>query len=182
MKLIPNLLSAARLALAPYLFFLLWRHEYASALAVCFFAGLTDALDGFAARRFGAASRVGAYLDPIADKVLLSGAFVTLALSGAIARWLAALVVGRDLLILVAVAAAFLLTSQRNFPPSIWGKASTAAQIAFIFFALAQLSGLGGMRLVEALKWVTAALTAWSGIHYALRGVRYSGSFQHTSQ
>ena len=113
-KLIPNLLSAARLALAPYLFWLLWRREYGAALAVCFVAGVTDGLDGFAARKFSAFSRLGGYLDPIADKVLLSGAFLTLALDGAIERWLAVLVLGRDAAILLFAAGARFCSRRRS--------------------------------------------------------------------
>ena len=175
MKHIPNLLSAARLALAPYLFVLLWRRQYTLALAVCLVAGVTDGLDGLLARRLQVSSRLGAYLDPIADKVLLSGAFLTLALDGAIERWLAVVVLGRDAMILLFVAGAFLLTSIRSFRPSIWGKASTAAQIAFIGVLLAHLAGFTGVFLgvflVVAMKWLTASLAIWSGAHYAWVGV-----------
>lgn len=174
MKHIPNLLSAARLAISPCLFVLLWRREYKLAFAICIIAGLTDALDGLLARRMQVSSRLGAYLDPIADKALLSGAFLTLALDGAIERWLAFIVLGRDVMILLMVAAAFLLTSVRNFPPSIWGKASTAAQIAFIAFVLAHFSGLIGMPLVMVTKWLTAALAVGSGAHYAWVAVSIS--------
>lgn len=167
MKHIPNLLSAARLVLAPYLFVLLWQRQYRLALVFCLIAGLTDGLDGLLARRLQVSSRLGAYLDPIADKVLLSGAFLTLALDGAIERWLAVVVLGRDAMILLFAAGAFLLTSIRNFPPSIWGKASTAAQIAFIVTLLAHLAGFTGVFLVVVMKWLTAALACWSGAHYA---------------
>lgn len=167
MRHIPNLLSAARLVLAPYLFVLLWRRQYALALAFSVVAGLTDGLDGLLARRFQVSSRLGAYLDPIADKVLLSGAFLTLALDGAIERWLAVVVLGRDVMILLFAVGAFLMTSIRNFPPSIWGKASTAAQIAFIGVLLAHFAGFTGVFLVVAMKWLTAALACWSGGHYA---------------
>jgi cardiolipin synthase len=174
-KHLPNLLSAARLALAPYLFVLLWRRQYAPALAFCLVAGLTDGLDGLLARRFHVSSRLGAYLDPIADKVLLSGAFLTLALDGAIERWLAVVVLGRDAMILLFVGGAFLLTPIRSFPPSIWGKASTAAQIAFIGVLLAHLAGFvpgsTGVFLVMVMKWLTAALACWSGAHYGWVGL-----------
>ena len=166
MKLIPNLLSAARLAMAPYLFVLLWRRDYTLALALCFAAGVTDALDGLLARQLRASSRLGAYLDPIADKVLLSGAFLTLALDGAIPGWLAILVFGRDLLILLMAAAGFLFTNIRSFPPSIWGKLSTAAQIAFVVALLAHYSGFAPASWVDILKWTVAALAVVSGAHY----------------
>lgn len=170
MKWIPNLLSAARLAIAPWLFLALWRRQYGLALALCFLAGLTDGLDGLLARKFGADSRLGAYLDPLADKVLLSGAFLTLALDHAIAGWLAVLVLGRDALILVFVGIAFVFTKLRNFPPSFWGKASTCAQIAYILALLAHFSGFFPAVFVQFGEWIAAILTAWSAVHYAWTG------------
>ena len=166
MKLIPNLLSAARLALAPYLFMVLWRREYTLALGLILIAGITDGLDGLLARKLRAASRLGAYLDPIADKVLLSGSFLTLALDGAIEKWLAVLVFGRDALILLLAGGAFAFTSVRKFPPSIWGKASTTAQIAFVVAVLGHFAGVVPMSWVEMGKWIVAGLAVWSGLHY----------------
>ena len=86
MKHLPNLLTAARLALAPYLFLLMFQHRYSTIIPLFIIIGITDVVDGFLARRFHASSRLGAYLDPIADKVLLSGTFLVLAITGAIAR------------------------------------------------------------------------------------------------
>jgi len=168
-KQLPNLLSAARLALAPYFFVLLWRRDYALALAICILAGITDGLDGLLARKLGAHSRLGAYLDPIADKVLLSGAFLTLALDGAIETWLAVVVLGRDALILLAAGAFALVKSTRDFPPSFWGKASTAAQIVYILAVISHLAGLADLHLVTPLKWLVAALAVWSALDYARR-------------
>jgi cardiolipin synthase len=166
-KLLPNLLSAARLAMAPWLFYLLWHRQYGPALILCIVAGITDGLDGLLARSLGASSRLGAYLDPVADKILLSGAFLTLALDGAVAKWLAMLVLGRDALILIFACAAFLFTQVRSFPPSIWGKASTAAQIVYILAVLAHFNGLLSAIVVIPFEYLAAALTAWSAVHYA---------------
>lgn len=171
MKQTPNLLSAARLALAPYLFVLLWRQQYGIALAVCLLAGITDGLDGLAARRYQASSRIGAYLDPIADKILLSGAFVTLALRGTIETWLAVIVLGRDVFILLMVAGGFLFTSIRSFPPTFSGKASTTAQIIFILLLMIHLAGWIGPLLVVIEKWITVGWAILSGVAYALRGI-----------
>ncbi len=171
MKLIPNLLSAARLALAPYVFSVLWRREYGLALALCLVAGITDAFDGLLARRLKASSRIGAYLDPIADKVLLSGAFLTLALDGAIETWVAVIVFGRDLLILAMAGGAFALTTIRTFPPTFWGKASTTAQIAYILALLLHLVGFFPLALVELGKWIVIVLALWSGLHYVWVGI-----------
>lgn len=170
MKLIPNLLSASRLVLAPWVYWMLWHHQYAIALAVCFYVGISDALDGLLARRMGVESRFGAYLDPIADKVFLGGFFLTLALDGKLVLWFAILVLARDVLILLFAAGAFALRSLRDFPPSFWGKLSTSAQIAFALVILLQLNGFSIAPLVEVVMWLSAALTAWSAMHYAWLG------------
>ena len=170
MRQIPNILSAARLLLAPYLFWLLWRREYSLALAVIVIAGISDGLDGLLARKLNANSRIGAYLDPLADKMLLSGAFLTLALDGAIELWLAILVFGRDIVILMLAGGAFFLTKTiRNFPPSIWGKASTMAQILFVLAVIAHLGGFADNFAVMPLKWLVAALAIFSGADYIRR-------------
>jgi cardiolipin synthase len=173
---LPNLLSFARLILAPYIFLLLWQHNYRNALVLFAIAGVTDGLDGFFARRFGAGSRFGAHLDPVADKILLSGTILVLALTGAIEGWVAVMVIGRDVLILI-FAGVLWNRPRRNFTPSAWGKASTVAQIAFV---LAVVAGLANS-LVVVLKALTVALTVWSGIDYAKRAAsspgRQAGAF-----
>lgn len=171
MKQIANILTGARLVLAPYFFLLLWREEYKLALLVCLICGITDGLDGLAARRFNANSKVGAYLDPIADKVLLSGAFITLALRGTIETWFAAVVIGRDIFILLMVAAGFLFTSIRSFPPTFSGKASTTAQIIYILLLAMHLAGWIGPFLVVLEKWITVGWAALSASEYAVRGI-----------
>ena len=132
-------------------------------------AAATDALDGFAARRLHAASRAGEVLDPIADKVLLSGAFVALALNGAIDLWLALVVVGRDVLILVIAGVGLALSRRRRFPPSVWGKASTVFQALFIVALMGSIATAVSATVLAILKWTTAGLTVWSGIDYARR-------------
>jgi cardiolipin synthase len=177
-KLIPNLLTASRLALAPWLFYLLWHRQYGLALVVIFIAGVTDGLDGVLARKLAASTKLGGYLDPLADKVLLSGAFLTLAIDGAIAKWLAVIVLGRDALILVFAAAAFLFTKVRSFPPSFWGKASTTSQIIYIFVLLAHFTGLLGAIFVTLGEYSAAVLTVWSFLHYTWTARRILSSHQ----
>jgi cardiolipin synthase (CMP-forming) len=166
---LPNLLSLARLAIAPYLFWLLWRGHFNAALAAIVVAGITDGLDGYLARRLQVSSRAGEILDPIADKVLLSGAFVALWLNGSVEGWLAAIIFGRDALILVAAGVALLFAkSPRRFPPSIWGKLSTIAQVALVMTLAARLpEPVSGI-----VKWTTAVLTVGSFVHYAWRYTR----------
>ena len=164
---VPNVLTLLRLALVPYVLRLLWRHEYGWAVFWGGLASVTDALDGFLARRLGARTRIGAYLDPVADKLLLSGAYLVFGLTGAIPWWITAIVLGRDLLILLFVAAAFLFTTVREFPPSVWGKVSTLTQICAGLAVL--IAGI--VTVPAAVVWfalmLAAAATIWSLIHYA---------------
>ena len=171
---VPNLLTVLRLLLVPFVILAIVDENHLRALALFACAAVTDGIDGAAARRFGLRTQVGAYLDPIADKCLLSGVFVALAVTGLVPRWFVAVIFGRDLYILFAAGFLLLLTPLRNFPPSVWGKASTFVQIvtavtvmarnAFSFQVLDTLS--------SAILWPCAAFTLWSGIHYTWRGVQ----------
>jgi cardiolipin synthase len=166
LKQLPNLLTIARLLAAPYILYLLWTGDYRTALVWFAVASTTDVLDGFLARRLQAGSRIGALLDPIADKVLLSGSFLTLGLKGIIPMWLMILVLGRDLMILGFAIIALARKLRRDFPPSVWGKASTAAQIAYVLFTAGFEAGISPMIVMVILGWTAASLTAWSGIDY----------------
>ncbi len=144
------------------------------ALLILFLCGMTDGLDGFLARRFRWQSKLGAYLDPLADKFLLVSVYISLAFSGLAPAWLVWLVVGRDVLILAMAGYGLVFTRLRDFPPSIWGKISTTVQIAT---ALALITGCAfPSKFAEQFGQfgvvLTAILTAWSGIHYALRGIQ----------
>ena len=169
MKQIPNLLTAARLLAAPYILYLLWTGEYRTALVWFSIASATDVLDGFLARLFHAGSRIGALLDPVADKVLLSGSFLTLGLRGIIPWWLMAVVLGRDLLILIFAMVALARKTRRDFPPSVWGKASTAAQIAYVLFVAGYEASITPLIVATILGWLAVTLTLWSGIEYFIR-------------
>ncbi len=169
MKHIPNLLTAARILATPYLFWLTWQRAYTPVIWLFIAIGLTDIADGFLARRFQAASRLGGYLDPIADKLLLSGMFLTLLLARLMEPWLAFIVLGRDVLILLAAGGFYLLKRRRDFPPSVWGKASTFAQILFVCFRIGELDGIAVHAAVIGLEWAVAALVAISTADYARR-------------
>jgi cardiolipin synthase len=147
----------------------MFRHRYSTIIPLFILIGITDVVDGFLARRYGASSRLGAYLDPIADKVLLSGTFLVLALTGAIEWWLTAVVLGRDVLILAAAGVLYFAAARRNFPPSPWGKISTFVQIVFLCFQIGYVSGIAVGPAVTALKWLTVALAVASLADYARR-------------
>lgn len=167
-KHLPNLLSSSRLIAAPYIFWLLWSRSYQDSLIWFAIIGATDGADGYIARRFNAQSRLGALLDPVADKVLLSGSFLTLALNDAIPGWLAVVVLGRDALILLFVIGALLFTNmRREFPPSAVGKLSTALQILYVLVVTAAGAGFIPSSPVSALGWVVLLVTTWSGVDYA---------------
>jgi cardiolipin synthase len=162
-----NLLTLVRLALVPVVVWAILdgRHTLALELFAC--AALTDVLDGAVARRFRLATPLGAWLDPVADKCLLSGVFLALASASTLPWWLVAVIFGRDLYILAGAGTVMLLTPVRKFRPSIWGKATTFLQIVT---AVVWMSG--NMAPARAMLWPCAAITLWSGIHYTWRTVR----------
>lgn len=169
-----NLLTALRLLLAPLIIREILTGRHSLALALFALAALTDAADGALARRFGSVTPAGAYLDPIADKVLLSGIYVALTVIGSVPLWLTLVIFGRDLLLLVSAGAVLLLTSHRQLPPSLWGKLSTLAQIvtATAFMTNNALDSATPGAVCAVLSWTALAATAWSGLHYLWRGWR----------
>ena len=123
MKLIrhlPNFLTAGRLCAAPLTAYLILKGHDAAALGVFAFAGLSDALDGYLARRFAYATRFGAYLDPAADKILMLASFVTLTMIHAVPFWLTALVIARDLAIVLGVGVAWLFSLPLKIEPLLY--------------------------------------------------------------
>lgn len=182
-KALPNLISLLRLALVPVILRLIWNRQYEWALVWSLVAGVSDGADGFLARRLRATSRTGAYIDPLADKLLLSGTYLTGGLDGIIPIWLTAIVFGRDLLMGLALGYAFLFTRLRNFPPTIWGKISTAIQIATALVVLLSHSPRWiefPRNLDQPMFYATAAATIWSAIHYTWIGVRLLQADRHT--
>jgi len=171
---VPNLFTILRLILAPVVIQAILDGRHQAALAVFAAAAVTDVLDGATARHFGMATQTGAYLDPIADKCLLSGVFLALAAAGIVPWWLVGIIFGRDLYIVLGVATVLLLTSVRRFPPSGWGKASTFAQIvtAVAWMARDALQYQVLDAFAAFMVWPCAALTIVSGMHYTWRGVR----------
>jgi cardiolipin synthase len=171
---LPNLFTLARLLLAPVVVYAILQGRALQALCIFAIAAATDLIDGYLARHSGAATPIGAFFDPIADKLLLTGVYLALALNGSVPWWLVAVIFGRDLLILAASAIALVATKLRAFPPSIWGKASTFFQIltAVCFLGRNAFQSPLLLALSAASIWPTLALTAWSGVHYGWRGAR----------
>ena len=173
---VPNLLSAARLALAIVLFVLIERQQHAAATAVFLVAASTDWIDGWWARRFGQVSRLGRIFDPLVDKVIVCGAFVLLAGRGgasAIQPWMAVVVVVRELV--VTAVRAEMERMGRDFSAALSGKLKMVLQCAAIGLELAarawpeaMVAGQELRSVASVVCWAAIAATIWSGVEYLL--------------
>jgi cardiolipin synthase (CMP-forming) len=166
---LPNLFTLARLVLAPFIASDILHGRDGRAIILLFAAGFTDVIDGFLARHLEISTRVGAYFDPIADKLLLTVIYISLGIARAIPWWMVAVVFGRDVLILAMAAYGLLFTSLRKFPPSIWGKISTFLQIAAALVVMGARAGIPAP-VTLALSLMLVA-TIVSGLHYIWRGM-----------
>jgi cardiolipin synthase len=172
---IPNMLSALRLLAAPLAAWLILNHHDTASLIVFAAAGASDGLDGYVARRWGVTSRFGAWLDPVADKLLMLFCLTALYIVGATPVWLLALVVARD----AAIAAGWLLINTLSLPmrrePLLIGKISTVVQVVYILATLLLLAlEIDAPGLGNAAAWITGLVTVMSASAYAgifLRGV-----------
>jgi cardiolipin synthase len=167
---VPNQLTFLRLGFLPFFIVLIIYEKYSWALLILMLAAATDGMDGLLARSLNQKTSLGAYLDPIADKLLLSSSFVVLALEGRIPRWLTILVIGRDVLILMTAAVILLASNFRQFPPSIYGKMTTGTQILMVLVVL--LAAVFPSEFLEisgdVLAYIVAGFTIFSGFHYSV--------------
>ncbi len=175
---IPNFLSLLRVILVPIFVIFIIQAQYDKALITFAAAGLTDALDGTIARLLKCQTTLGAYLDPIADKLLLVTSFVCLAVFKLIPAWLAVIVISRDFIILLGIAILTLMSVSYEIKPAIVGKVTTVLQAATIFFVLLYKSVTHDFSYVwiMGLWWVTAFLTIVSGLVYIKRGIEIVNS------
>ncbi len=181
---VPNQLTFLRLGFLPFFIISIHYRRYDIALAVLIIAALTDGLDGLLARSLNQKTALGAYLDPIADKLLLSSSFVVLALNRKISWWLAILVLSRDVLLLTSAAVILVVAGYRLFQPSIYGKLTTALQIMLVFavvlLAVADWPWLQFVRMI--LGYLVAGFTVFSGFHYSIVVARRLGDQQHRAK
>lgn len=174
---LPNLLSLLRMGLVPLFIIAVTRGEMGEALIIFVVAGVTDALDGFVARFWAQQTLLGTYLDPAADKLLMTGAYVVLTIGAltpgyTIPLWVTILVIARDVLIVVIAAAFYAAHDVKAFPPTMLSKVTTALQVAAVVLVL--LANLWPQqRLVaEIAEWsvyLVALLTVVSGVNYMHR-------------
>lgn len=167
---LPNTLTVLRMALVVPLAWMIRETRYDEAVVVAAIAGLTDALDGFLAKRYCWQSWLGGVLDPIADKLMLVACFVTLGLVGAHPDWLTGLVVGRDVVIVAGAVAWHNLIGRIHAQPTRLSKLTTVVQIVYVLAQLLHLSHWLELppRLLEVLIVLTAILTAASGLQYVV--------------
>lgn len=178
---LPNLITLVRILLVPLVFWLLASDRLAAALVVFVVAGLSDALDGYIAKRWNMQSQLGAYLDPIADKMLIVSVFAALAYNGTLPLWLVTLVVSRDILIVSAVLLSWILGHPVAIRPFLVSKATTAAQIVLAATVLAnQAFALGQAALVTVLIVLTGILTVLSLGAYMIAWLRHMATSQVT--
>ena len=168
---IPNLLTVIRILLTPLFVIFLIREHFGSALLVFIAAGVSDGLDGLIARYFNQRTTLGAILDPIADKMLLAAAYVSLGVIAVIPGWLTVMVITRDVVILLGVAVFSFMKIDFEVNPTIISKITTALQVVTVCLALLRFDQAGIAELQLLFYWVTAAFTILSGLHYIFLGM-----------
>jgi cardiolipin synthase len=165
-----TILTLLRMLLIPFVAMGILYNRYGLALIIFLVSGLTDLFDGFIARKFQQKTKLGALLDPMADKLLLSTSFLLLTfpknLTVAIPVWLAVMVFSRDIFIVVSAVAVTLTTGFKKFEPSFYGKASTFVQIACVLTVLVLNYLRWNPDWIQLLFYLTFALTLFSGVHY----------------
>src|ERR1700751_488137 len=177
---IPNITTLGRILLVPIIIWAIASEQMALAFAVFVVAGVSDAVDGFLAKRFHMTSELGALLDPLADKALLVSIFIALGIWGAIPRWIVILVVSRDFMIVGAVIVSWLFDKPVPMKPSMVSKLNTVAQVAFAALVLASLGFefkpkpydliLMGFVTVFTLSSVSLYLVEWVRHMSTIRG------------
>lgn len=173
MRHLPNLLTIARIILTPWIAWYLSKNDPRGAFPILFFAGFSDGLDGYLARRFGWTSKAGAYLDPIADKLLLVTLWVGLGLAQRAPWWMVGLALGRDVLILGFSGVMLWMQGPRDFPPSVWGKRSTFFQLSYCGWQVMDMAwGFLPAWWLQSWLALAAVSTICSGVDYCRTGSR----------
>ena len=169
---IPNLISLGRLLAVPLAVWLILREAYDYAFWLVVVAGMSDAVDGFIAKRFNASTALGAYLDPMADKALLMAAYVALGHAGEIESWLVILVVFRDVMIVGGVLLLNTMTHHFRVRPLLVSKINTVAQIVLVVLVLGKLGlgvGIASAGIISVMTYLVAATTFISGACYLVK-------------
>lgn len=169
---IPNSLTILRILLIPVFIGLMTYRQYGYALAALLCAGVTDALDGLVARMTNQQTRLGEILDPLADKLLLTSAFLTLAALHLVPSWVVILVVSRDVILMLGTVVAHVTNVSIDIRPTVLGKGTTLCQLTYVLLVVAMIWRGVKMGALLPLLVVMVMFTLASGFHYLYRGYR----------
>jgi len=169
---LPNFLTILRIFLIPAFVGLLLYGHYGWALGTLLVAGVTDVLDGVIARMANQRTKLGAYLDPLADKLLLTSAFVTLSVLHWVPGWVTIVVLSRDLIIVAGTLLLHVTQTPIEVVPTALGKGTTLAQLSYVVLALLLVYLQKDVRQLIPLLTLVVVLTVASGLHYVYRGIR----------
>jgi len=169
---LPNTITLVRVVLIPVFIGLMSYGYYRIALMVFVVACLTDALDGLIARLTNTKTELGAFLDPMADKLLIVSSFVTLALLGKIPAWLVIIVISRDVILVLGSLVIYFTGHSLTIQPSILGKITTFCQLVVVTITLVLIAYGFRSAFQQGTYWVTAGVTIASGVQYIQRGMK----------
>lgn len=178
---IPNSISLLRICLVPLAVWLIISGKFQAAFIVFVIAGLSDAADGYIAKRFGMKTVLGSYLDPLADKLLLVSIYITLGTLGEIPSWLVILIVSRDILIISGFVLSWMLDHPFAIDPALISKANTALQIILAAVVLGAMGFEIDFRVMRIfLIYLTGALTLMSASFYLLSWLRHMSDYENS--
>lgn len=164
-----NLLTLSRMVLTPFIVYAILQGDPRVALILMFVAGLTDGLDGYVAKHLGQGTKIGGFLDPIADKMLLVSSFVALYAIGRVPLELFLAVLFRDVMILLGAVAFELVTHRLTMQPTALSKMTTLFQIVYVLLSLFDMIQPLPNGVIVGLAWLTLVLTCASGVHYMVK-------------
>ncbi|MCL4490512.1 MAG: CDP-alcohol phosphatidyltransferase family protein [Nitrospirae bacterium] len=172
---IPNIITFIRILIIPVFVTALIYRKYNYALALFVVASVTDAFDGLLARLTNQQTRLGAFLDPLADKFLLVTSFILFSVYDWIPKWLTITVISRDLIVTLGWLLLYLIYHVTRIEPSLFGKAAIASQLLLIAYTLLSINRDGIPLPGDWMLWTVAALTIVSGLQYIYRGLKHAG-------
>lgn len=172
---LPNSITLVRVILIPFFVDLMIYRYYRLALLVFVAACLTDALDGMIARITNSKTEIGAFLDPMADKLLIVSSFVTLAILSKIPVWLVITVVSRDIILTLGSMVIYFTGHSLTIKPSMLGKTTTVLQFLVVTLTLVLIAYGIKSDYLKIVYWATAGFTVASGVHYVIRGMKIMG-------
>ena len=179
---VPNLITTIRIILTPIFVIYIINDELISGLIILIISGVSDGIDGFLARLFNQKSKLGAYLDPLADKIILISAFVTLSLKGFLPAWLTVMVISRDIMILMGILIMFLNGMKIVIRPAIASKITTCLQFITVILVLSREFFSGFEKYYPVLFYLTAFFTIVSFLQYMYQWFKFAWDAKEPSQ